>query len=160
MMIHYDIVLGISSLAKLPEAFNFLIAACRQLSRSVQGIFGPSDPLLGAHIQSICEALDVPHLEARVDFEPTFKEFSINLYPAQDHLNKAFKDLMSFLNWTRVAIIYEEDYGKPVAGKNNIAYVRIAASISRDATRPDIVLILTKDSTISHPRLEANLIVL
>lgn len=89
-----------------------MIAACKQLSRSVQGIFGPSDPLLGAHIQSICEALDVPHLEARVDFEPTFKEFSINLYPAPDHLNKAFKDLMSFLNWTRVAIIYEEDYGK------------------------------------------------
>lgn len=88
------------------------VLACKQLSRSVQGIFGPSDPLLGAHIQSICEALDVPHLEARVDFEPTFKEFSINLYPAQDHLNKAFKDLMSFLNWTRVAIIYEEDYGE------------------------------------------------
>lgn len=54
----------------------------------------------------------MPHLEARVDFEPTFKEFSINLYPSQDHLNKAFKDLMSFLNWTRVAIIYEEDYGE------------------------------------------------
>ncbi|XP_043496158.1 glutamate receptor ionotropic, kainate 2 isoform X7 [Polistes fuscatus] len=93
------------------DSFRTSKKACKQLSRSVQGIFGPSDPLLGAHIQSICEALDVPHLEARVDFEPTFKEFSINLYPAQDHLNKAFKDLMSFLNWTRVAIIYEEDYG-------------------------------------------------
>ncbi|XP_046435820.1 glutamate receptor ionotropic, kainate 1 isoform X1 [Neodiprion fabricii] len=93
------------------DSFRTSKKACKQLSRSVQGIFGPSDPLLGAHIQSICEALDVPHLEARVDFEPTFKEFSINLYPAQDHLNRAFKDLMSFLNWTRVAIIYEEDYG-------------------------------------------------
>ncbi|XP_036146418.1 glutamate receptor ionotropic, kainate 2 isoform X2 [Monomorium pharaonis] len=93
------------------DSFRTSKKACKQLSRSVQGIFGPSDPLLGAHIQSICEALDVPHLEARVDFEPTFKEFSINLYPAQDHLNKAFKDLISFLNWTRVAIIYEEDYG-------------------------------------------------
>ncbi|XP_011637177.1 glutamate receptor ionotropic, kainate 2 isoform X2 [Pogonomyrmex barbatus] len=93
------------------DSFRTSKKACKQLSRSVQGIFGPSDPLLGAHIQSICEALDVPHLEARVDFEPTFKEFSINLYPAQDQLNKAFKDLISFLNWTRVAIIYEEDYG-------------------------------------------------
>ncbi|KAL0110178.1 hypothetical protein PUN28_013673 [Cardiocondyla obscurior] len=93
------------------DSFRTSKKACKQLSRSVQGIFGPSDPLLGAHIQSICEALDVPHLEARVDFEPTFKEFSINLYPAQDHLNNAFKDLISFLNWTRVAIIYEEDYG-------------------------------------------------
>ncbi|XP_043271960.1 glutamate receptor ionotropic, kainate 2 isoform X2 [Venturia canescens] len=93
------------------DSFRTSKKACKQLSRSVQGIFGPSDPLLGAHIQSICEALDVPHLEARVDFEPTFKEFSINLYPAQDHLNRAFKDLMSFLNWTRVAIIYEENFG-------------------------------------------------
>ncbi|XP_025161126.1 glutamate receptor ionotropic, kainate 2 isoform X2 [Harpegnathos saltator] len=93
------------------DSFHTSKKACKQLSRSVQGIFGPSDPLLGAHIQSICEALDVPHLETRVDFEPTFKEFSINLYPAQDHLNKAFKDLISFLNWTRVAIIYEEDHG-------------------------------------------------
>ncbi|XP_034937984.1 glutamate receptor ionotropic, kainate 2 [Chelonus insularis] len=93
------------------DSFRTSKKACKQLSRSVQGIFGPSDPLLGAHIQSICEALDVPHLEARMDFEPTFKEFSINLYPAQEHLNKAFTDLMSFLNWTKVAIIYEENYG-------------------------------------------------
>lgn len=78
----------------------------------VQAIFGPSDPILGAHIQSICEALDVPHLEARIDFEPMSKELSINLHPSQEHMNKAFKDLMMFLNWTKVAIIYEEDYGE------------------------------------------------
>ncbi|KAG8225894.1 hypothetical protein J437_LFUL006126 [Ladona fulva] len=84
---------------------------CKQLEFGVQGIFGPSDPLLGAHIQSICEALDIPHLEARVDFEPSFKEFSINLHPSQEHMNHAFQDLMTFLNWTKVAIVYEEDYG-------------------------------------------------
>ena len=78
----------------------------------IQAIFGPSDPLLGAHIQSICEALDIPHVETRIDFEPTFKEFSINLHPSQEHMNHAFKDVMTFLNWTKVAIIYEEDYGK------------------------------------------------
>jgi ionotropic kainate glutamate receptor 2 len=78
----------------------------------IQAIFGPSDPLLGAHIQSICEALDIPHVEARIDFEPSFKEFSINLHPSQEHMNHAFKDVMAFLNWTKVAIVYEEDYGK------------------------------------------------
>lgn len=78
----------------------------------VQAIFGPSDPVLGAHIQSICEALDVPHLETRIDFEPLSKELSINLHPSQENMNKAFKDLMTFLNWTKVAIIYEEDYGE------------------------------------------------
>lgn len=90
----------------------YLLPACRQMEFGVQAIFGPSDPVLGAHIQSICEALDVPHLEARIDFEPISKELSINLHPSQEHMNKAFKDVMAFLNWTKVAIIYEEDYGK------------------------------------------------
>lgn len=77
----------------------------------MQAIFGPCDPLLGGHIQSICEALDIPHIEARVEYE-SFKEFSINLHPSQQHINSAYKDLMSFLNWTKVAIIYEEDFGE------------------------------------------------
>lgn len=81
------------------------------MENGIQALFGPTDPLLGAHIQSICEALDIPHVEARVDFETSFKEFSINLHPSQHHMNNAYKDLMVFLNWTKVAIVYEEDYG-------------------------------------------------
>jgi ionotropic kainate glutamate receptor 2 len=77
----------------------------------VQAVFGPSDPLLGAHIHSICDALDIPHLEARLDLDADYKEFSINLHPAQPLLNSAFQDVMAFLNWTKVAIVYEEDYG-------------------------------------------------
>lgn len=78
----------------------------------MQVIFGPSDPVLGSHIQSICEALDIPHVEARIDLDTQPKEFSINLYPSQEQMNIAYKDLMLFLNWTKVAIIYEEDYGE------------------------------------------------
>ncbi|XP_066156860.1 glutamate receptor ionotropic, kainate 2 isoform X1 [Euwallacea fornicatus] len=93
------------------DSFRTSKKACRQMEFGVQAIFGPTDPVLGAHIQSICEALEVPHLEARIDFEPTSKKLSINLHPSQENMNRAFKDLMSFLNWTKVAIIYEEDYG-------------------------------------------------
>lgn len=78
----------------------------------VQAIFGPSDHSLGAHIHSICDALDIPHLESRLDLDTGIKEFSINLYPAQTLLNNAFIDTMKFLNWTKVAIIYEQNYGK------------------------------------------------
>ncbi|KAK6645241.1 hypothetical protein RUM43_001517 [Polyplax serrata] len=90
--------------------------ACRQLENGIQAIFGPTDPLLGAHIQSICEALDVPHVEARIDFEPAYKKFSINLHPSQQQLNNAIQDIMIFLNWTKVAIIYEEDYAFHTGG--------------------------------------------
>ncbi|XP_046667621.1 LOW QUALITY PROTEIN: glutamate receptor ionotropic, kainate 2-like [Homalodisca vitripennis] len=93
------------------DSFRTSKKACKQMEFGIQALFGPSDPLLGAHIQSICEALDIPHVEARIDFEPAFKEFSINLHPSQEHMNHAFKDVMTFLNWTKVAIIYEEDYG-------------------------------------------------
>lgn len=89
-----------------------LFSACQQVQFGVHAIFGPSNPLLGAHIHSICDALDIPHLESRLDLDPDVKEFSINLFPAQQLLNSAFQDVMDFLNWTKVAIIYEEDYGK------------------------------------------------
>ncbi|KAJ1521477.1 hypothetical protein ONE63_003145 [Megalurothrips usitatus] len=81
------------------------------MEMGVQAVFGPTDPLLGAHIQSICEALDVPHLEARLDVEPHTREFSVNLHPSQHLINTAFKDIITFLNWTRVAIVYEEEHG-------------------------------------------------
>lgn len=89
-----------------------MIAACQQVKYGVQAVFGPSDPILGQHIHSICDALDIPHLEARLDLDTEAKEFSINLYPAQSLLNAAYQDIMEFLNWTKVAIIYEDDYGK------------------------------------------------
>ncbi|XP_045462403.1 glutamate receptor ionotropic, kainate 2-like isoform X7 [Harmonia axyridis] len=93
------------------DSFHASKRACKLVDFGVQAVFGPSDPVLGAHIHAICDALDIPHLEARPDLESEFREFAINLYPAQHLLNAAFQDVMEFLNWTRVAIVYEGDYG-------------------------------------------------
>ncbi|XP_057339216.1 glutamate receptor ionotropic, kainate 2-like isoform X6 [Microplitis mediator] len=93
------------------DSFHASKKACQQVKFGVQAIFGPSDPILGQHIHSICDALDIPHLEVRLDLDTEAKEFSINLHPAQSLLNSAYQDVMKFLNWTKVAIIYEDDYG-------------------------------------------------
>ncbi|KAL9896314.1 glutamate receptor ionotropic, kainate 2 isoform 3-T4 [Glossina fuscipes fuscipes] len=93
------------------DTFRTTKQVCRQLEHGVQVLFGPTDPLLAGHIQSICESFDLPHIETRIDLDTTIKEFSINLYPSQYHLNLAYRDLMVYLNWTKVAVIYEEDYG-------------------------------------------------
>lgn len=147
----------------------------------VTAIFGPSDPLLGAHINSICDALDIPYLDARVDTSPTDdqrqspydiqrtpiqrlndassiidyddrdnennaydgglpihrafdaaafesmtatiqtdshtatkrsrQQLAIHLNPSQALINNAFMDVMRFLNWTKIAIIYEKRHG-------------------------------------------------
>lgn len=101
------------------------------MRQGAHAIFGPSDPQLGAHVQSICDALEIPHLEvnrektfvrlnfefyfssvkARLDMDAEYKPYSINVYPPIDIINRAFLDVMYFLNWTKVAIIYEEDQG-------------------------------------------------
>lgn len=47
----------------------------------------------------------------RSDFENTFQEFSLNLHPSQDLMNQAYQDMMKYLNWTRAAILYEDDFG-------------------------------------------------
>ncbi|CRK95896.1 CLUMA_CG009342, isoform A [Clunio marinus] len=90
------------------DSFRTSKKVCKQIENGVTAIFGPpSDPLLSPHIQSICEALDIPHLETRFDIDTGAKEFSINLYPQQQKLNEAILETVKYLNWTRYAIIYE-----------------------------------------------------
>lgn len=67
----------------------------------------PSDTTLSPHVQSICEALDIPHIETRFDVDSGAKEFSINLHPHQKMINSAILETIKYLNWTRFAIIYE-----------------------------------------------------
>lgn len=105
----------------------------------VYAIFGPSDPVLGAHIYSICDALDIPYFDTRIDSHtksmPSIQhpyvhrkslpmktplminnnsihqESTINLNPSQTMVNQAFYDVMQFLNWTTVAVLYERNEG-------------------------------------------------
>ncbi len=75
-------------------------------------MFGPFNAILGSHIHSICDALDIPHLETRIDLDVAKTEFSINLHPTQAYVNTAFEDVIRYLNWTRAGILYERDYGE------------------------------------------------
>ncbi|XP_043242280.1 glutamate receptor ionotropic, kainate 2-like isoform X2 [Amphibalanus amphitrite] len=93
------------------NSFHTAKIACHLVDQGVYAIFGPSDPQLGAHVQSICDALDIPHVETRLDVERHSREFSVNLHPHQPLMNAALRDVMAFLNWTRVAIVYEEEHG-------------------------------------------------
>lgn len=52
-----------------------------------------------------------------------YKPYSINVYPPIDIINKAFIDVMFFLNWTKVAIIYEEDQGNIIMPTGLFIYI-------------------------------------
>uniref|UniRef100_A0AAN0LHJ5 Glutamate receptor ionotropic kainate 2 n=1 Tax=Polyphagotarsonemus latus TaxID=1204166 RepID=A0AAN0LHJ5_9ACAR len=94
------------------DSFHASKKACLQIATGVIAIFGPKDPELGVHIQSLCDALEIPHLEARLQNlgeRDINKEFSINLHPGSTAISESLRDLIIYLNWTKVAIIYEDD---------------------------------------------------
>ncbi|XP_020809879.1 glutamate receptor ionotropic, kainate 1 isoform X2 [Drosophila serrata] len=71
----------------------------------VQAVFSPADSVLAAHINSICDALDIPNIGRSAH------DFSINVYPSKEYVNQAFIDVIRYLNWTRFGILHEREYG-------------------------------------------------
>lgn len=56
------------TLFKFINRMNFVyLPACLQISDGAHAIFGPSDPELGAYVQSVCDALEIPHLEVHLN---------------------------------------------------------------------------------------------
>jgi len=88
------------------------IVVCSLLRNGVVAIFGPlSLGPTSTHTQSICDALEIPHVETRWDFQLHRDDLSINLYPKTAVLAKAYVDLVKAWNWQTFAIAYENNEG-------------------------------------------------
>lgn len=72
-------------------------------------IFGPLAQSPAMHVQSICDALEIPHIETRWAFELQRDDLSINLYPPPSFLTRAFNELIKAWSWKTFAIVYEEN---------------------------------------------------
>ena len=88
---------------------------CRQLQDGVAAIFGPMSRVSAAHVQSICNHMEVPHIQSKIDHMDGRKEgfysHSINLSPDQQTLGAALKDLVKTFGWTEFTILYEDNKG-------------------------------------------------
>lgn len=85
--------------------------ACGLLKKGVAAIFGPLSQTTSMHVQSICDALEIPHIETRWDFQLQRDDLSINLYPRPQILARAYIDLINVWMWKHFAIVYEENEG-------------------------------------------------
>ena len=61
---------------------------CKALETGVAALFGPQSSSTASHIQSICDALEIPHVETRWDFKIAREDYSVNLYPHPEALGK------------------------------------------------------------------------
>uniref|UniRef100_A0A8C6P5J2 Glutamate receptor n=1 Tax=Nothobranchius furzeri TaxID=105023 RepID=A0A8C6P5J2_NOTFU len=95
------------------DGFEASRRACDQLALGVVAVFGPSHSSSVSAVQSICNALEVPHIQTRwkhpsVDNKDTF---FINLYPEYTAIARAILDVVTFFKWRKLTVVYEDSTG-------------------------------------------------
>ncbi|XP_063160780.1 glutamate receptor ionotropic, kainate 1 [Candoia aspera] len=95
------------------DSFEASRRACDQLALGVAALFGPSHSSSVSAVQSICNALEVPHIQTRwkhptVDHKDSFY---INLYPDYAAISRAVLDLVLYYSWKIVTVVYEDSTG-------------------------------------------------
>ncbi|KAM8900408.1 glutamate receptor ionotropic, kainate 1 isoform 2-T2 [Spinachia spinachia] len=95
------------------DGFEASRRVCDQLALGVVAVFGPSHSSSVSAVQSICNALEVPHIQTRwkhpsVDNKDTF---FINLYPEYTAIARAILDVVTFFKWRKLTVVYEDGTG-------------------------------------------------
>lgn len=69
------------------------------------GILGPTSQESSLHVQSICDAKEIPLVETRIDGQ---SKHHINLHPSPEDLGRAYLDIINEFNWHGFTILYED----------------------------------------------------
>jgi len=96
---------------------------CQLLGGGILGLFGSGlDAFLETHLRSLSSSLDFPlllptssvHDDGFTRSLPLLSSlgFPTKLAPSKTVLGQALRDAVLFFNWTRLALIYEEQDGK------------------------------------------------
>lgn len=72
-----------------------IVAVCHLLRSGVAALFGPQSGTTSSHVQSICDAMEIPHIETRWDYRLKRDEYSVNLYPHPSALSKVSPNNMT-----------------------------------------------------------------
>ncbi|CAG7834172.1 unnamed protein product [Allacma fusca] len=83
---------------------------CNMMSKGVAAIFGPQTHESASHVQSICDAFEIPHIETKWDFRIRKENYMINLYPHPFTLSRAYNDLVEAFGWESYIVIYDAMY--------------------------------------------------
>lgn len=95
------------------HAHTPVLTACDQLSLGVAAIFGPSHSSSANAVQSICNALGVPHIQTKWKHQVSDNRDSyyVSLYPDFSSLSRAILDLVHFFKWRTVTVVYDDSTG-------------------------------------------------
>ena len=90
------------------------MSVCNQASLGVAAIFGPRSSGLAGYINSMCNTLEIPHVEARLEpkTDRDKQMFSINAYPQSVQLSRAYLDVLKHFQWQRFCVVYGDHSGE------------------------------------------------
>lgn len=81
---------------------------CHLLEQGIAGIFGPRAGPTSPMVQSICDTMDIPHVETTWDTRQHRQDFLVNLYPHPFTLARVYVELLNALGWRKFTILYED----------------------------------------------------
>ncbi|KAL9900013.1 kainate-type ionotropic glutamate receptor subunit 1D isoform 1-T1 [Glossina fuscipes fuscipes] len=93
------------------DSFHAGKRVCGLLNVGVAAIFGPQSSHTASHVQSICDNMEIPHLENRWEYRLRRESCLVNLYPHPNILSKAYVDIVKYWGWRTFTIIYESNDG-------------------------------------------------
>ncbi|KAL6264417.1 hypothetical protein P5V15_004526 [Pogonomyrmex californicus] len=70
------------------HVYTAFVTVCHLLRGGVAAIFGPQSAHTASHVQSICDTMEIPHLETRWDYRLRRQSCLVNLYPHPTTLSK------------------------------------------------------------------------
>ena len=87
------------------DSFKASRKLCELIEPGVASIFGPTSPVSSSHVQSISDAVHVPYMETRWDYDFRRAEYSINIHPHPQLLGKALADFVRKVRvlWKKVS---------------------------------------------------------
>ncbi|XP_071115475.1 glutamate receptor ionotropic, kainate 2-like isoform X1 [Haliotis cracherodii] len=93
------------------DSFSAQRKVCQMVGKGIVGIFGPVSSLSSAHVQSMCNAFEIPHLQWHWDPRDTRDYYSISLFPHYLTLSQAYRDMVRYWGWSKFTLLYENNEG-------------------------------------------------
>ncbi|XP_034473399.1 glutamate receptor ionotropic, kainate 2 [Drosophila innubila] len=103
--------------------------ACDLIDNGVAVIFGPSSKAASDIVALVCNNTGIPHIEFDVADEEHLEEkpnhqMTLNLYPSQLILSKAYADIVQNLGWRKFTVVYDSEDTKATARLQDILQMR------------------------------------
>lgn len=115
MCLQRKVYLCIYAFIFISHLIFIFFAVCFQVGLNSIALFGPRSYMVASYVNSMCNALKIPHIEVRMDhFLSDVPTFSINLHPDMHQLSRAYLDVIQYFQWKQVLVIFGDKEGKNI----------------------------------------------